>query len=262
MQIDIQYRPAHSLAKIGLAPGESVERDITFFAGPKEYQTLSRVANRFNNSVDDVMGFNMFPFYRVGAFFGKALLLAMNFVVHSFGVGYGMAIILITVVIKLLFWPLTAASTRSMKRMQQFQPQMAAIREKYKDDPAKVNKKTMEFMRENKVNPLGGCLPMLLQMPVFFGFFSMIRSAIELRGASFLWVADLSKPDTLFYIPGVGFPFNPLPLFMGVTMLWQARLTPVSPTMDRGSSPGSRSDSASPPDRWQPSPRPGRRSAR
>jgi YidC/Oxa1 family membrane protein insertase len=90
----------------------------------------------------------------------------------------------------------------------------------------------MEFMREHKVNPLGGCLPMLLQMPVFFGFFSMIRSAIELRGASFLWVADLSQPDTLFFIPGLGFPFNPLPLVMGVTMLWQARLTPASPGMD------------------------------
>jgi YidC/Oxa1 family membrane protein insertase len=215
-----------------LAPGQSVERPITVFAGPKEYRTLSRIADRFKNGVDDVMGFNMFPFYSIGAFFGKALLLAMNFVNGSFGLGYGLTIIVITVVIKLLFWPLTAASTRSMKRMAQFQPQMAAIREKYKDDPAKMNKKTMEFMRENKVNPLGGCLPMLLQMPVFFGFFSMIRSAIELRGASFLWVADLSKPDTLFYLPGIGFPFNPLPLLMGLTMLWQARLTPVSPTMD------------------------------
>jgi YidC/Oxa1 family membrane protein insertase len=215
-----------------LAPGQSVERQIIFFAGPKEYRTLSRIADRFKNSVDEVMGFNMFPFYSIGAFFGKALLLAMNFIHNAFGLGYGLAIIVITVVIKLLFWPLTAASTRSMKRMSQFQPQMAAIREKYKDDPAKMNKKTMEFMRENKINPLGGCLPMLLQMPVFFGFFSMIRSAIELRGASFLWVPDLSQPDTLFYIPGVGFPFNPLPLLMGVTMLWQARLTPVSPTMD------------------------------
>jgi len=217
---------------IVLAPGQSVEHEITFFAGPKEYRTLSRVADRFKNSVDDVMGFNMFPFYSIGAFFGKGLLLSMNWLHHSFSLGYGLAIITITVIIKMLFWPLTAASTRSMKRMSQFQPQMAAIREKYKDDPAKLNKKTMEFMREHKVNPLGGCLPMLLQMPVFFGFFSMIRSAIELRGASFLWVADLSKPDTLFYIPGIGFPFNPLPLLMGVTMLWQARLTPASPGMD------------------------------
>jgi YidC/Oxa1 family membrane protein insertase len=215
-----------------LAPGQSVERQITFFAGPKEYRTLARLADRFKNSMDDVMGFNQFPFYSIGGFFGKALLLSMNWLHNSFGFGYGFAIIAITVIIKMLFWPLTAASTRSTKRMAQFQPQMAAIREKYKDDPAKLNKKTMEFMREHKVNPLGGCLPMLLQMPVFFGFFSMIRSAIELRGASFLWVPDLSQPDTLFYIPGLGFPFNPLPLLMGVTMLWQARLTPPSPGMD------------------------------
>jgi YidC/Oxa1 family membrane protein insertase len=119
-----------------------------------------------------------------------------------------------------------------MKRMQMLQPQMSALKEKYKDDPVKMNKKLMEFMKENKVSPLGGCLPMLLQMPVFFGFFTMIRSAIELRGASFLWVADLSKPDTLFYIPGTSIPFNLLPLLMGGTMLWQSHLTPPSPGMD------------------------------
>jgi YidC/Oxa1 family membrane protein insertase len=109
---------------------------------------------------------------------------------------------------------------------------MNAIKEKYKDDPVKMNKKTMEFMKENKVSPLGGCLPMLLQIPVFFGFYRMIQSAIELRGAHFLWVRDLSKADTLFVIPGTALPFNLLPLIMGVTMLWQARLTPPSPGMD------------------------------
>jgi YidC/Oxa1 family membrane protein insertase len=109
---------------------------------------------------------------------------------------------------------------------------MNAIKEKYKDDPVKMNKKTMEFMKENKVSPLGGCLPMLLQIPVFFGFYRMIQSAIELRGAHFLWVRDLSRPDTLFVIPGTALPFNLLPLIMGVTMLWQARLTPPSPGMD------------------------------
>jgi YidC/Oxa1 family membrane protein insertase len=165
-------------------------------------------------------------------FFAKALLLAMNWLHDALRFSYGWAIIAITVVIKMVFWPLTAASTRSMKRMQALQPQMKAIQEKYKDDPAKMNKKTMEFMREHKVSPLGGCLPMLLQIPVFFGFYQMIQSAIELRGASFLWVADLAKPDTLFMIPGTGFPFNLLPLIMGVTMFWQARLTPPSPGMD------------------------------
>lgn len=119
-----------------------------------------------------------------------------------------------------------------MKRMAALQPQMNALREKYKDDPKKMNMKLMEFMKEQKVSPLGGCLPILLQIPVFFGFFTMIRTAIELRGARFLWVCDLSKPDTLFTIPGLNAPFNLLPLIMGVTMLWQARLTPVSPGVD------------------------------
>jgi len=90
----------------------------------------------------------------------------------------------------------------------------------------------MEFWKEHKINPMSGCLPTLIQMPVFIGFFYMIRSAIELRGEAFLWVGDLSQPDTLFEIPGVGFPVNLLPLIMGATMLWQARLTPPSPGMD------------------------------
>jgi YidC/Oxa1 family membrane protein insertase len=160
------------------------------------------------------------------------LLVSMNGLHDLFKLGYGWVIILITIIIKLLFWPLTAASTRSMKRMASLQPQMKAVQEKYKDDPAKMNKKMMEFWKEHKVNPMGGCLPMLLQMPVFIGFFYMIQTAIELRGESWLWVTDLSKPDTLFFIPGIGFPFNLLPLLMGVTMLWQSHLTPPSPGMD------------------------------
>jgi YidC/Oxa1 family membrane protein insertase len=109
---------------------------------------------------------------------------------------------------------------------------MKAIQEKYKDNPQKMNREMMDFMKKNKVSPLGGCLPMLLQIPVFFGFFRMIQSAIELRGEQFLWVCDLSKPDTIFTIPGLNIPVNPLPLIMGATMLWQARLTPPSPGMD------------------------------
>jgi YidC/Oxa1 family membrane protein insertase len=210
-----------------LAPGQTFTNLVFLFAGPKEYQTLARIGGRFNNNIDLVMGYGGFF-----GFFAKALLLAMNTLHNALSLPYGWAIIAITVIIKVVFWPLTQASTRSMKRMQALQPQMNAIKEKYKDDPVKMNKKTMEFMKENKVSPLGGCLPMLLQIPVFFGFYRMIQSAIELRGAHFLWVSDLSKPDTLFIIPGTAFPFNLLPLIMGVTMLWQARLTPPSPGMD------------------------------
>jgi YidC/Oxa1 family membrane protein insertase len=229
---------ALSYPAIVLAPNQSIERQVSIYAGPKEYQTLVQISAQYNNNVDLVMGYGGFF-----GFFAKALLLAMNWFHETMKLSYGLAIVVITVVIKLLFWPLTQASTRSMKRLQALQPQMNEIRTKYKDDPAKMNRKTMEFMKENKVSPLGGCLPMVLQIPVFFGFFTMIRSAIELRGAQFLWVGDLSMPDTLYIIqglgfipflgiPGVGLPFNALPLIMGVTMIWQARLTPPSPGMD------------------------------
>ena len=129
-----------------------------------------------------------------------------------------------------------------MKRMQALAPEVEALKEKYKDDPQKFTQKQMELWKKHKVNPMSGCLPMVIQMPVFIGFFTMIRSAIELRGAHFLWVADLSKPDTLFMIHGVtfipfistpeGLPFNLLPLLMGGAMLWQSHLTPPSPGMD------------------------------
>ncbi len=203
-----------------ISAGQASEQHFDIFAGPKEFKTLQALPR----DMDRVMGFSGFF-----GFFAKALLISMNGLA-SMGIPYGIAIIVITVIIKLVFWPLTQASTRSMKRMAALQPQMKAIQEKYKDDPRKMNQKTMEFMKEHKVSPLGGCLPVLLQIPVFFGFYRMLQSAIELRGAHFLWACDLSQPDTVAYI--AGFPINPLPLLMGVTMLWQARLTPPSPGMD------------------------------
>ncbi len=207
-------------------PAQAWERKFTLYTGPREYNTLARIGAQYHNDLDLVMNFSGFF-----GFFAKLLLLSMNGI-HALHLGYGMAIIVITVIIKLLFWPLTNASTRSMKRMAALQPQMKAIQEKYKDDPRKMNMKVMEFMKQNRVNPASGCFPMLLQIPVFFGFYTMLQSAIELRGASFLWAKDLSVADTIFVIPGIDFPVNPLPLLMGVTMLWQARMTPPSPGMD------------------------------
>ena len=207
-----------------LQPGESIVQEFITYAGPKEYQVLKAHGKTYKNSVDTVMGF--------GGFFGifaTILLKAMNGL-HGFGLGYALCIIVITIIIKILFWPLTRASTVSMKRMAAYQPQMAEIREKYKDDPQKMNKRVMAFMREHKINPMGGCLPILIQIPVFFGFFTMLRSAVELRGAQFLWACDLSQSDTIAHI--AGFPINPLPMIMGVTMILQARMTPMSPTAD------------------------------
>ena len=204
--------------------GTPVIHEFTTYAGPKEYRTLVNHGVAHNNSLQSVMGFDGFF-----GFFARILLRSMNGL-NSFGLSYAWSIIAITIIIKLLFWPLTKASTISMKRMSAYQPQMAEIKEKYKSDPQKMNKKTMEFMREHKINPLGGCLPILIQLPVFFGFFTMLRSAVELRGADFLWVCDLSESDTVAHI--AGFPINPMPILMAITMLVQSRLTPVSPTMD------------------------------
>jgi YidC/Oxa1 family membrane protein insertase len=221
-----------------------MERNYVLFAGPKEYRTLARIGEEFNTHPDQVMNFGsgFGSFWGVGTFFAKLLLSAMNALHDLIGVGYGLTIVLITVLIKLLFWPLTAASTRSMKRMQALAPQLAELKEKYKDDVQKLTSKQWELYKQNKVNPMSGCLPMVIQMPVFIGFFTMIRSAIELRGAHFLWAADLSKSDTLFMIHGItfipfistpdGLPFNLLPMLMGGAMLWQSHLTPASPGMD------------------------------
>ncbi|HKX62873.1 MAG TPA: membrane protein insertase YidC [Verrucomicrobiae bacterium] len=208
-----------------IAAGEVLKRTFHVYAGPKENRRLELLASQMKNEIDRLMEFGWF------GWFSRILLTSMNGL-NALGLSYALSIIAITVIIKLLFWPLTQASTRSMKRMQALQPQMKAIQEKYKDDPVKMNKKVMEFMREHKVSPLGGCLPVLLQVPVFIGFFQMVRTAIELRGASFLWACDLSRSDTIFVIPGVNFNVNPLPLLMGLTMFWQARLTPPAPGMD------------------------------
>ena len=209
-----------------LNPNGVVEREYDIFAGPREYNLLAKLATKYNNNLDLVMDFGGFF-----GFFAKVLLAAMN-ALASFGIAYGWTIVIITAVIKLLFWPLTKASTQSMKRMAALSPELQKLQEKYKDDPQKLTQKQMELWREHKINPFGSCLPMLVQIPVFFGFFKMLRTAIELRGAEFLWVSDLSQPDTVFVIPGIGFPINPLPIIMGFTMLWQARITPVSPTAD------------------------------
>jgi YidC/Oxa1 family membrane protein insertase len=211
-----------------LGTNQVVERQIVFFAGPKEYRTLARIGEQFQNRADLVMNFGGF-----WGFFAKALLVAMNWLHDVTHFGYGWVIVLFTVIIKAVFWPLMTKSTRSMKKMQALAPEVKALKEKYKDDPQKFTQKQMELWKKNKVSPVSGCLPMAIQMPVFIGFFTMIRSAIELRGAHFLWVADLSKPDTLFMIPAINFPFNLLPLLMGGSMLWQSHLTPPSPGMDQ-----------------------------
>ncbi len=217
-----------------LTANSSLDRQITLYAGPKEYRTLANLAVQFQNHADDAMNFGTgyLSFWGVGTFFAKLLLLWMNWLHDAMKIGYGWTIVVITVTLRLVFWPFTAMSVRSAKKMQALAPEIKALKEKYKDDQQKFAQKQMELWKKHRVNPMSGCFPALIQMPVFFGFLTMIRSAIELRGAHFLWVADLTKPDTLFMIPGLNFPFNLLPLLMVGVMVWQAHLTPPSPGMD------------------------------
>jgi len=223
---------------ISIMPGGTNEQHVVMFIGPKEYRTLASIANQYQNDADKAMGFGWAFF----AFFAKALLLIMNWIHTALSIPYGWAIIVLTILLKIVFWPLTAASTRSAQKMAVHAPQIAALKEKYKDDPTKFSQKQMEYFRENKINPVAGCLPMLVQLPVFFGFFTMLRTAIELRGASFFWATDLSKSDTLLVIPGISFipfmstpeglPINLLPLLYIASAIWQTHITPMSPGMD------------------------------
>ena len=208
-----------------LQPGEEQSRLVRVYAGPKEYKNLQALGD----GADSLLQMDLFFFFNVG-WMGWISQQVLKFMVaiHDYlktPWAYGLAIIIITFIVKLLFWPLTHYSTMSMKRMQVLQPQITAIREKYKDDPKRQQEKIMELYRENKVNPMGGCLPMILQIPVFFALFNVFRGAIELRHSTFLWVTDLAQPDTLPWLL-FGLPIRPLAILMAATMFLQQKLTP------------------------------------
>ena len=187
--------------------------DFRYYAGPKELDRLAALGQ----GQEDVMNFGFWGVISV------ILLKSMKFF-YQIIPNYGVSIIIITLIIKLLFWPIQAKSIKSMKEMQKFQPLVQKLKEKYKDDPQRLNQETMRLYKEHKINPFAGCLPMLVQIPVFFALFAMLRTAIELRGAAFLWIKDLSQPDTVFHVAGL--PLNPLPVVMTLASLWQMKLTP------------------------------------
>ena len=204
------------LPPLRLDPHETMARRIFYYIGPKKYSRLAALGYR----AAEIMEFGMWtPISRI-------LLATLNWI-HDrvWPHNYGLAIMLLTVLIRIVFWPVTHASTVSMKRLQEIQPLINEVRQKYKDNPQKQQKEMMAIYREHKVNPLGGCLPMLIQIPVFIALFVVLRSAIELRFASFLWIRDLSEPEQL--LAGVlPIPLNILPILMAVTMHWQQKLTP------------------------------------
>ena len=188
-------------------------RTYTLYLGPKKQELL------WGLGLKDVMEFGMW----------RWVCYPMVWVLNVFNgwiPNYGVAIILLTLLVRLVFWPLTHKSTVGMRKMQEIQPKMKALQAKFKDNPQRLQQETWQLYRDHKVNPMSSCLPMLVQIPVFIALFTVLRSAVELRYAPFLWIADLSEPENLF--PGI-FPFgglNILPVLMAVTMALQSALTP------------------------------------
>ena len=196
-----------------------------FFVGPKEY---ARVAALPDGQVAVLQFSKLLGFISFGAI--CKLLLAVLGGVHwllewSGAWSWGWAIVLLTCLIKVITWPLTAIQMKAAKKMQKFAKPMQDIREKHKDNPEKMQKELMKLYTENKINPFAGCLPILIQMPIFFGLYTAFQTTVELRLQSFLWIHDLSAPDTIFEIGG--FPINVLPVLMGITMWLSMRMTPM-----------------------------------
>ncbi len=205
---------ALSMAGFTLAPGQSVTQHFDIYAGPREYNRLKKLGG----DQDEIMDFGTYI-----KFVSEALLGSMNWL-HSHLGSYAAAIIVLTLIIRSLMWPLQNKSTESMKKMQALGPRMNELKEKYQDDPQRMNMEVMKLYKENGVNPLSGCLPMFIQIPIFWGLFRMLGKAVELRNSHFLWVHDLSQPDTIAHL--LGKPLNILPLCMAATMLVQMRLSP------------------------------------
>ncbi len=202
-----------------LPKGERKTFKIRFYMGPKEVETLQKAGHELARAVD----FGWFTFL------AKPLLLVLRWF-YKYTHNYGVAIILLTVIIKIIFWPLTHKSYKSMQVMKKIQPKIAQVREKYKDDREKLNQELMMLYRTYKVNPLGGCLPMVLQIPVFFALYRMLYGALELRHKPFmLWINDLTAPDRLHI--GIDIPYlggiPVLTLLMGVSMFIQQKMTPT-----------------------------------
>ena len=208
-----------------LQPGQTFTQRVQIYAGPKLYARLARLGH----DEAEIMNFGWFKLV------SQFLLNFMN-LIHGWIGNYGFSIILVTACVKGVLWPLQNKANRSMRKMSALAPRMQELKEKYKDDPTRMNQEVMKLYKEHGVNPVGGCLPMMIQIPIFFGLFSMLGQAAELRNASFLWVHDLSQPDTLFTIPGLGWipilgnahglPINILPVLMGATNIWLMRMTP------------------------------------
>ncbi len=232
-RFDVEYSPEQKLPAIEgalgmpgfqLQPGQTYATRFEIYAGPKLYHRLARLSH----NEAEVMDFGIFKIVC------QFLLNFMN-LLHSWLHDYGLAILALTTIIKLTLWPIQNRANRSMRQMAALSPKMQELRDKYKDDPTRMNQELMKLYKQYGINPVGGCLPMMIQIPIFFGLFKMLGQAVELRNARFLWVKDLSQPDTVAHLPLLGWPVNIIPLCMAATQIWLMAMTPKSgdPTQRR-----------------------------
>lgn len=214
------------LRGVGGAMAIPASSRVQIFLGPCEYDLLKSYGRELEKTVD--LGWKVFRPV------SELVLTFMNWL-HRWIPNYGVIIVILSVLTKLLFYPLTRSSTKSMRRMQTVQPKIKALNEKYKDNKEKLSQEMMKLYKEEKINPMGGCLPILVQSPVFIALYQVLSRTIALRQAPFgLWIHDLAQPDALFQLPFalpfLGSSFNLLPVLMAGSMYFQTKLTPTTST--------------------------------
>jgi YidC/Oxa1 family membrane protein insertase len=204
--------------EVELSPGQVMTNKFRIYLGPQELRLLSSV----NPDWTAIINYGTFDFI------GQLLLQALG-LLYSLVHNWGWVIIILSIGIYFLLYPLTIKQMRSMKQMQALQPALEELRKTYKDNPQRMNKEVMELYKKHKVNPLSGCLPMILQIPIFFALYQVLIRSVALKGAKFLWIKDLSEPDALFTLPTVlpilGDKINLLPILMTIGMFIQQKST-------------------------------------
>lgn len=207
-----------------LAPGESVTYDFTVYEGPQN----PWIMKKYQKGFEKIVAFSNFPIIE---WIGQAIYYTIPFL-HRIFKSWGVAIILISIIIYGITYPLTMKSMMSMRKMQEVQPKIAALRDRFKNDPQKLNTEMVEIYRREKINPFGGCLPFLIQMPFFMALYQILWRAQYFQGQGFLWIKDLSQPDRLiifpFYLPLMGNELNILPILTGGVMFLQQKISSKS----------------------------------
>jgi YidC/Oxa1 family membrane protein insertase len=212
------------------APGAKASLSVGLYAGPQIQSTLDQLAKPVAEGGIGAQGLPLVVDYGWLTIVAAPIFWCLE-LIHKFVGNWGWAIILLTIGIKLIFFPLSAASYKSMAKMKAVTPRMTALKERCGDDKQKLNMEMMKLYKTEKINPLGGCLPILIQIPVFIALYWALLGAVEMRGAPWIgWITDLSAPDSLFgIVPFVNAPLGPLPIIMMATMLIQTKLNPKPP---------------------------------